>query len=75
MKLEIRDMTVKEAAKIVKKWHRHLPKIQGGLFATQSTRHGHDLHCWSFSFGLVVIVILRLRREERDLCRGVCPRG
>ena len=31
--LEIRAITVKEARRIVKQWHRHVPDVQGGLFA------------------------------------------
>lgn len=30
---EIVPMTVKGAKRAVKQWHRHLPRIQGGLFA------------------------------------------
>lgn len=35
--------TVKEARKIVRQWHRHLPNIQGGLFAVQCV--GDDGAC------------------------------
>ncbi len=31
--IEIVPTTVKAAQKLVTEWHRHLPKIQGGLFA------------------------------------------
>lgn len=31
MRLEIRPITVKGAQKIVRKWHHHLARIQGGL--------------------------------------------
>lgn len=33
MRLSIAPITVKAAAKLVRQWHRHLPDIQGGLFA------------------------------------------
>jgi hypothetical protein len=33
-RLSIVPMTVKGARRVVKAWHRHLPEIQGGLFAT-----------------------------------------
>ena len=33
MKLEVKPMTVKAALRQVKEWHRHLPDLQGGLFA------------------------------------------
>lgn len=33
MRLAIQPCTVKAARRIVKLWHRHLPDIQGGLFA------------------------------------------
>ena len=35
MTCEIAPCTVKAARKIVSEWHRHLPDIQGGLFAAQ----------------------------------------
>src|SRR5262245_48192891 len=28
-------ITVKKSLKVVRAWHRHLPKLQGGLFAVQ----------------------------------------
>ena len=31
--LRIAPMTVKAARTTVKQWHRHLPDLQGGLFA------------------------------------------
>ena len=33
--MRISDCTVREARRIVKRWHRHLPDIQGGLFAAK----------------------------------------
>lgn len=33
MRLAIVPMTVKAARRAVKQWHRHLPDVQGGLFA------------------------------------------
>jgi len=33
--MEIAPCTVKAATKKVREWHRHLPDIQGGLFAAQ----------------------------------------
>lgn len=33
MTLSIRPITIKAAAKLVAKWHRHLPRVTGGLFA------------------------------------------
>lgn len=33
--MRIADCTVSEARRIVKQWHRHLPGIQGGLFAVK----------------------------------------
>jgi hypothetical protein len=35
MTLDIAPCTVKAATKKVREWHRHLPDIQGGLFAAQ----------------------------------------
>jgi len=35
VKLRVAPCTVKEARRRVKQWHRHLPDIQGGLFAAQ----------------------------------------
>lgn len=39
-RLEVEPCTVKEARRIVKAWHRHLPDIQGGLFASKVTLDG-----------------------------------
>ncbi len=33
MKLTVRPITIKAASALVAKWHRHLPKVRGGLFA------------------------------------------
>lgn len=33
MNVHIAPITVKQATALVKCWHRHLPKVQGGLFA------------------------------------------
>lgn len=33
LRLTVESITVKEARRIVKEWHRHLPDVQGGLFA------------------------------------------
>lgn len=33
MTLELRPCAVKEAQRLVRQWHRHLPNVQGGLFA------------------------------------------
>lgn len=34
MRLSIEPITVKAALRVVEDWHRHLPDLQGGLFAT-----------------------------------------
>lgn len=33
LRLTVEAITVKKARRIVKRWHRHLPDVQGGLFA------------------------------------------
>lgn len=33
MKLEIKPCTVREAKRLVLRWHRHLPRVHAGLFA------------------------------------------
>lgn len=33
--MRVADCTVGEARRIVKRWHRHLPDVQGGLFAAK----------------------------------------
>ena len=40
MKLAIEPITVKAARAIVAKWHRHLPELQGGLFACAVSADG-----------------------------------
>lgn len=40
MKLTIEPITVKAARAIVAKWHRHLPDLQGGLFACAVSADG-----------------------------------
>ncbi len=35
MTLDVAPCTVKAALKKVREWHRHLPELQGGLFAAQ----------------------------------------
>jgi hypothetical protein len=37
---EIVPMSVKAALKLVKKWHRHLPELQGGMFAVGISEAG-----------------------------------
>lgn len=37
---EITPMTVKAAQRAVKEWHRHLPRVQGGLFAVGVAEDG-----------------------------------
>lgn len=39
-RLEVEPCTVAEARRIVKQWHRHLPDVQGGLFASKITLDG-----------------------------------
>lgn len=34
MRLTIEPITVRQALLVVAQWHRHLPRLQGGLFAT-----------------------------------------
>lgn len=38
--MEIEPITVKAARAKVKEWHRHLPEVQGGLFAAQCVVNG-----------------------------------
>jgi hypothetical protein len=38
----VEPITVKAATKLVRQWHRHLPEVQGGLFAV-AVAHGNDL--------------------------------
>lgn len=40
MSLELEGCTVKEAKRLVKRWHRHFEDVQGGLFASKVTRGG-----------------------------------
>lgn len=35
--VRIESITVKAALRKVREWHRHLPDLQGGLFAAQCT--------------------------------------
>lgn len=35
MTVQIAPCTVKAARKLIREWHRHLPDVQGGLFAAQ----------------------------------------
>lgn len=44
MRLSIVPMTVKAARRAVKQWHRHLPDVQGGLFAAGLALDG-ELRC------------------------------
>lgn len=40
VRLTIEPITVKAARKLIAQWHRHLPKLQGGLFATSVAMQG-----------------------------------
>jgi hypothetical protein len=40
MKLHVVPITVKSAQRYVKRWHRHLPEVQGGLFAVAVASEG-----------------------------------
>lgn len=44
-KLESLPTTIKAAMRFVRKHHRHLPNIQGGLFAVAVARAGEDEPC------------------------------
>lgn len=39
MMLELVPITVKAAQRLVRQWHRHLPTVQGGLFAAAVADH------------------------------------
>lgn len=39
-RITIEPITVKEALRVVKAWHRHLPDLQGGLFAASVAVQG-----------------------------------
>lgn len=38
--MQVEPITVSAALRKVKQWHRHLPDLQGGLFAAQCTEDG-----------------------------------
>lgn len=40
--MRIADCTVREARRQVKRWHRHLPDVQGGLFAARLVDGGGE---------------------------------
>lgn len=40
--MRLAPITVKAATKRVREWHRHLPELQGGLFAVQLVDGGGD---------------------------------
>jgi hypothetical protein len=43
MTYRVAPCTVKAALKMVKGWHRHLPDLQGGLFAAKVVFNGEDV--------------------------------
>lgn len=43
MTLEVHPCTVRAALKLVKAWHRHLPDLQGGLFAVRVVADGQPV--------------------------------
>jgi L-amino acid N-acyltransferase YncA len=75
MRLTIAPITVKAALKRVKEWHRHLPDLQGGLFAATVLADGecvgvavagNPAKAWQ---GTGRIVIARVAtNEERNAC-------
>jgi hypothetical protein len=59
LSLELRPIGVREASAVVKRMHRHLPRIVGGLFA-----------CSVFQAGELVGVGVASRPKARQSCDG-----
>lgn len=75
--IEIVPMTVREAKRLVKRWHRKLPDIQGGMFAAGLSHDGelrgvavaaNPARVWQ---GTGRLVISRVAVEEQDDGKGV----
>lgn len=75
-RLTIEPCSVKEARRLVKQWHRHLPDIQGGLFAAKVTVNsipvgvavaGNPARVWQ---GTGRILISRVATDETKMASG-----
>lgn len=83
MRLTIRPSTVKAARRLVKLWHRHLPDVQGGLFAALvaidevvvgAAIAGNPSRVWQGTGRIVISRVATLSAINNPRARNACSK-